>query len=314
MDERISVIIPVYNVEKYLTRCVNSLLNQTYRNIEIILVNDGSSDDSLEICRKLAEKDTRVIVLNQENQGQSIARNEAMKAAAGKYFCFVDSDDYVAPNYIEVLYNLLSENDADISFCRFSEFYGERINISNNNEFKTKIQQLSRKEMLINMHNPNDRLYVFVWGKLFKRELFNDTIFPPGRICEDLAILYKLYDRSKKSVITNEVLYYYFRDNENSSTFVLKHKFYEDVAYVLEEKMTYMKEKGYEDILPYVRKTYMYWMLDYYRKLSKTSDKKRKKEVLKKYRELYLSNKEFISEKMYKLFYYFPEIYIKLKK
>lgn len=314
MDGKISIIVPVYNVEKYLKRCVNSLINQTYKNIEIILVNDGSYDNSLEICEEFTQKDTRVIVLNQDNQGQSVARNKAIKAASGKYFCFVDSDDYVAPNYIEVLYKLLLENNADISLCRFSEFYGEGVDVSKLNKAKPCIQYLSNKEMLTNMYNPNQDVYIFVWGKLFRRELFDDIFFPPGRICEDVAVLYKLFDRANKGVITDEVLYYYYRNNEGSTTYVLKHKFYEDISFVLEEKMNYMKSNGHEDLLPLIRKTYMYWMLDYYRKLSKASDKKKKKEVLEKYRELYLSNKKFITEKMYKLFYYFPQLYCKLKK
>lgn len=315
VNERISVIIPVYNVEKYLGRCVDSLLKQTYTNIEIILVDDGSTDNSFEFCKQFAKEDTRVIALHQKNQGQSVARNEAMKIANGSYICFVDADDYVVHDYIERLYELLIKNAADISLCRYTEFYDEDINISLTKNKNTEVRCLTKQEMLINMHNPNEKLYVFVWGKLFKRELFSENInFPAGRVCEDHAILYKLYDRADKFILTNEQLYCYFRNNINSSTYKLNHKFYEDASFVLEEKISYMKKSGHEDLLPYIKKTYMYWMLDYYRKLSKTSDKKRKKEVLKKYKELYLSNQEFITEKMYKLFYYFPEIYIMIKK
>lgn len=315
VNERISVIVPVYNVEKYLGRCVNSLLTQTYTNIEIILVDDGSADNSLQLCKQFSKEDTRVIALHQKNQGQSVARNEAMKIASGKYFCFIDADDYVVSDYIERLYELLINNDADISLCKYTEFYDEEINTTLPQNIKTEVRYLTKQEMLINMHNSNEKLYVFVWGKLFKRKLFSQDInFPAGRICEDHAILYKLYDRADKFILTNEQLYCYFRNNINSSTYKLNYKFYEDASFVLDEKIIYMKKNGHEDLLPYIKKTYMYWMLDYYRKLSKTSDKKRKKEVLKKYRELYLSNQEFITEKMYKLFYHFPELYIKLKK
>jgi len=314
MTDKISIIVPVYNADKYINRCLDSLLNQSYENTEIILVNDGSKDDSAGICEQYKAIDPRIKLIHQINQGQSVARNEALKIATGNYICFVDADDYVSSEYVYKLYKLMQDNNSDISMCDFTYFYDKKLKKDVISNGKNIVKMLSAKDMLLNMHKVKNELYVVVWGKLYKKELFTGIEFPSGRICEDQAVLYKLYDNAKIIAYSDEILYYYFRNNQDSSTFQLKHKFYEDLYAVLEEEIEYMKLKGYEDIIPEIKKTFMFWLLDYYRKLKNATDSKKKKGILKKYRELYRSIRPLIKENMYRSFYYLPEIYIKIKK
>jgi len=119
MNELISIIVPIYNVEIYLEKCLNSIINQTYKNIEILLINDGSSDNSLRICKKYQKKDKRIVLINKKNGGLSSARNAGIDKASGNYLLFIDSDDYIEIDMIEKLYNNIKSNNADISICNF---------------------------------------------------------------------------------------------------------------------------------------------------------------------------------------------------
>ena len=323
-EAKVSVIVPVYNVEKYIDRCVSSILRQTYENIELILVDDGSPDNCGEILDDYATKDSRVKVIHQSNAGQSKARNEAIKIAQGEYYCFVDSDDYMHDNQIQRLIELMYDYNADISMTHFCNFSGEKVTISDlkDNVGNTGLSsdtsdiiELSNTDCIRNMHMVSDELYVVMWGKLFKKELFEGIVFPEGRICEDLAILYKLFDKAKSVVYSKEILYYYFRDNTNSSTFFIKDKFYEDVFIALEEEIEYMAD-NHRDLIDYPRKTYMYWIFDYYCKFVKLNDTKNIEKIKKlhnKYKQLYKESKGLKKEKFYTFFYYMPSLYIKLK-
>ena len=323
-EAKVSVIVPVYNVEKYISRCVDSILNQTYANIEVILVDDGSPDSCGEILDGYALKDQRVKVIHQNNAGQSKARNEAIKIATGEYYCFVDSDDYMHENQIQRLIELLYDYNADISMTHFCDFSGDRVSLTDLKENvgntgmsigTPDIAKLSNIDCIRNMHMVSDELYVVMWGKLFKKELFDGIIFPEGRICEDLAILYKLFDRAKTIVYSKEVLYYYFRDNLNSSTYVIKDKFYTDVFMALDEEISYMSQK-HEELVNYPRKTYMYWLFDYYCKLSKSKENKNRakcKDLYCKYKQLFRESKNLKKEKFYTFFYYMPNLYLRLK-
>ena len=123
MDKLISVIVPVYNVEKFLDKCISSIVNQTYKNLEIILIDDGSTDESVQICDKWQEKDNRVRLTHKENTGVSDTRNIGLEKTTGEYICFVDSDDYIEPDYIENLYKSLTENNADIASITYSSIF-----------------------------------------------------------------------------------------------------------------------------------------------------------------------------------------------
>ena len=211
-DELISVIVPIYNVENYLKISIPSIINQTYKNLEIILIDDGSSDNSSKICDEYALVDNRIKVIHQKNVGVSITRNNGIKVSKGNYICFIDSDDYVLNNYIEYLYNILKETNSDLSQCNYYEVYDckyKRINLNN------KIITYTGKEAIIDMlyeRNMNSSL----WGKLIKKELFTNLSFNNSyKKFEDYDIIHKIYNNSSKIVYGNQPKYYYFIRNNS---------------------------------------------------------------------------------------------------
>ena len=210
----ISIIVPIYNVELYLEKCINSILNQTFKNFELLLVNDGSTDNSGEICDKYARVDNRIKVIHKENGGLSSARNEGLKNALGEYFAFVDSDDYIDYRMYETLFGLIKENQADISICNFIRQYNGKI------EYKedTYIMNIfNTEEALQEMFKGN--LYRFsVCNKLFHKRCFSGVIFPEGRIHEDLSTSYRLFSNAKKVVYTNFPGYIYVKREESILT------------------------------------------------------------------------------------------------
>ncbi|MFJ8260431.1 glycosyltransferase family 2 protein [Rummeliibacillus sp. NPDC094406] len=210
MNPEISIIIPVYNVEKYLNRCITSIINQTFKNIEIILVNDGSKDLSGELCDHIAKSDNRIIVIHKQNGGSSSARNAGLKKARGDYIAFVDSDDWVSLDMYEYLYKIINEHNADIA--QVCDYVTAK---------KTKIKNKEIKEVLISGKEKLIDYFIeaqfSVCVRLFKREVFNGIIFPEGKINEDIVTNYKLLLNSSKIAKSNQIMYFYFR-NPRSNT------------------------------------------------------------------------------------------------
>lgn len=210
-DKLISVIVPIYNIELYLKQCLESLINQIYQNIEIILVDDGSTDQSGVICEEYAEIDKRIIVIHQKNQGLSGARNTGLRKASGDYIAFVDADDVVSIHYLSTLYWHLIRNNADISCC---QYYSQKRNVVfSKNEPKLKGTILSSKRMLEDWHGTNKYIETVVWNKLYKRDVFihdgEMILFAVGRNHEDILISHQLVANSKKIVLLDNKLYYY---------------------------------------------------------------------------------------------------------
>jgi glycosyltransferase involved in cell wall biosynthesis len=208
----VSVIIPIYNTEECLDKCVGSIVNQTYKNLEIILVDDGSTDNSLMICDEWASKDNRIKVIHQENGGVSKARNTGLDNVTGEYISFVDSDDYVEKNYIDFLYYNLHAYGADISMGKQKVTYP-------NMSFSTASGNLYKytPHDCFDMLMYHEDFDVSAWGKLFKKELFDGIRFPEGRLYEDTATTYKVMDRAKLIVLNSLVIYHYVI-RENSIT------------------------------------------------------------------------------------------------
>ena len=209
MNDLISIIIPVYNVEQYLNRCIDSLIAQTYHNIEIILVDDGSTDSSSKIVDEYLSKDNRIRVIHKKNGGLSDARNKGIEISKGKYLTFVDSDDYVTKTYVETLYSTIIEYSADISICSYQVKYetGQTLKKGKNKKGVYTTEE-ALKRMLY--HKDFD---VSAWAKLYRKELFNGIFFPKGRLFEDAATTYKLIMKSKKiSFNLKEEYYYIIRD------------------------------------------------------------------------------------------------------
>lgn len=180
--ELISVIVPVYKVEKYLKKCVNSILTQTYSKLEIILVDDGSPDNCGVLCDEYALKDDRIKVIHQENKGLSAARNTGIDASHGDYLCFVDSDDLVTPDYCQVLYDLLKDNDYDFSVCGVCRFEDGDNPILKMTDLNNKVWK--SKEFLKEQVNKNSEFGV--WNKLYRRSVFSKMRFAEGRLNEDV--------------------------------------------------------------------------------------------------------------------------------
>lgn len=211
----VSVVVPIYNVEQYLQKCLNSIRNQTYKNLEILLINDGTKDNSLEICNKNAKKDERIKVVSQKNGGLSKARNTGLKKATGEYICFIDADDFIDEHYIEYMLRNVIESDSDICACDFyyinedEETWSKNV-IKNNQEF-TNI------EAICDILGEKQTTEVMAWNKLYKRSLFidNNIIFPVGKLHEDNFTTYKLYYFAKKITLINDKLYYYLQRNNS---------------------------------------------------------------------------------------------------
>ena len=213
MGEKISVIVPVYNVEQYLERCVNSIINQTYTNLEIILVNDGSTDNSGKLCDELAKKDERIRVIHKENGGLSDARNRGIDESESDLVGFIDSDDYIDRDMYEILLKNLNNTDADLSMCGLYDVYNSipQAQVTNKETWELSSEQAIKMVMEAKI------LSVTAVNKLYRKSLFSDLKFEVGKIAEDAFIMIKLLDKCEKIVATNEKKYYYVH-RENSIT------------------------------------------------------------------------------------------------
>ena len=222
--ELISVIVPVYNVERYLRRCVDSILHQTYRNLEVLLVDDGSTDASGAICDEYAAQEERVTAVHQKNGGLSAARNAGLERAQGTYLCFVDSDDFLDSRMLETLCRDLQEKDADVAVVGFRMF--EREEELAPAELAVPVQCMTGREAIRNTL-VSDELGDFAWNKLYKRELFRDIRYPLGRMMEDQGTTYRIFQQCSKVVYRPVPLYYYYQ-RPDSILHRRNMKFYED--------------------------------------------------------------------------------------
>ena len=213
MQEKISIIVPVYNVEAYLERCVESILKQTYTNFELLLINDGSTDKSGDLCDQLALRDDRIRVIHKENGGLSHARNRGIDEASADLIGFIDSDDYIDADMYETLYRQLKEANADLAMCDHYDVYNQ---IPEKQVSEIKTWQFSSEEA-IKMVMEAKVLSVTAVNKLYRKELFNQLRFEIGKIAEDAFIMIRLLDQCQKVVATNEKKYYYVH-RENSIT------------------------------------------------------------------------------------------------
>ncbi len=212
MNNKISIIVPIYNADKYLKKCLDSIINQTYKNLEIILIDDGSVDNSLKICKDYAKKDKRIIVFSQKNKGQACARNYGLNIATGDYIGFVDSDDWIDLDMFEYLYNLIVKYGADCSYIKI----------------RKKKYDIQAKKIIESIYKDEDILIEYlkfgmktgeyaVYTYLYKREIIENVRFPEGRINEDIPFLYCVLENAKILVKSNKHCYNY-RLSENSTT------------------------------------------------------------------------------------------------
>lgn len=208
----ISVIVPVYNVKSFIKECIDSIACQTYRNLEIILIDDGSTDDSGDICDGYALKDIRIKVIHKKNGGLSDARNAGIEIATGDYIAFIDSDDYIYPEYFEYLYELISKNNADMSSCQ-PILVDESGNIMSTPlvEKDQHINTISGRENCMAEYVISNKINTTAWGNLYKTNLFKESgiRYPVGKYHEDVYTTYRIIDLCEKIVVGNRQLYAY---------------------------------------------------------------------------------------------------------
>lgn len=242
----VSIIVPVYKVEKQLERCIRSILNQSFTNFELILVDDGSPDRCGEICDEYEKKDKRIKVIHKKNGGLSDARNAGLNIAKGKYIGFVDSDDIIHSEMYERMYNCITKYNVDIVQCKFRKFKSiEDINKFSNIK-DANIEYYTSKEAIIDMID-NNKINVNTWNKLYKRELFENERFPKGKIHEDEFLTYKLIYNSNKVAYINKELYYYYQNDNGimNGSNLLKRL---DRIEALEERSNFFLKNGDKDL------------------------------------------------------------------
>lgn len=208
-NKLISVIVPVYNVERYLERCIQSIKSQTYKNLEIILVNDGSGDASGTICEEYAKKDARIQVIHQDNKGLSAARNKGLDLASGSLIIFIDSDDYINVRMIEILYENLTKQNADISICDFRRMSDDEESMET--EQNSGHECMSGIEFCHELYRERQVQAVAAWNKLYRIEVFDGARYPEGKSHEDEFLTYQLLYNARKVVYTKAKLYYYIQ-------------------------------------------------------------------------------------------------------
>ena len=250
---KLSIIIPVYNVEKYLKECLDSVCNQTLKDIEIICINDGSTDNSLSILKNYAQKDTRIKIISKENEGQASARNLGIKKSSGEYVAFVDSDDFIEPSMFEKLYTKAKNNDLDIVMCKIATYDNQTEEIKYNvwyymlgvfKDFEKDIfNHKDTKEFTCN-------IAVTPYNKIYKNSLLKDNniLFPEGLIFEDEKFFFDTYLRAKKVSIVDEFLYYYRVNRKGSTVDISKENDYSDIVCISKQiRNTFKKTGDYEE-------------------------------------------------------------------
>ena len=283
----ISIIVPVYNVEKYLENCIESILNQTFKDFELILVDDGSTDNSGKICDIYKKKDSRIKVIHKNNGGLSSARNAGIDVAGGKYIGFVDSDDSIHPKMYETLYDLISKYNSDIAICNFKNIYNMLYKEYEEIEMNGIIE-MSNIEAINNLYDSTIGLRLRVsWNKLYNKYLFNDIRFELGRVHEDEFIAHKILYKSNKVVYIDRELYYYLQ-REGSIMHDKSLKKDTDWILAFSDRMKFCKRMGLNDIYEGTCYIYINIFFETYYNILKSG--KYDKLELKKLRKDFISN------------------------
>lgn len=253
--ELISIIIPVYNIERYLPRCLETIAAQTYKKLEIILVDDGSTDDSREICDAFAEKDSRAIIVHQENQGPSVARNAGRKVAKGDYILFVDGDDYMRQNTVEIMYQAINKNK-DYGFAMTSLSRTERLDENTDSIGVDFIQELNQEDLMAGLFGKvNNEQFVVQWNKLYRRELIEGILNNNNSImCEDFDFNMQVFLKTRTAILISCSCFYYVQRKES----ITKRADGWDYYYC---NMTELLYHNYIKISPISKKNYGHYLL-----------------------------------------------------
>lgn len=272
MRPKLSVILPVYNVEYYLERCLDSIINQTFKNFELLIVNDGSPDNSHLICEAYAVKDHRITNFKKSNGGLSSARNFGLNRAKGDFIAFVDSDDYLDLNMFQLLIDALVKYGASISICGTNDvFVDGSIKLVNSFNEDTILSKQRALELLVK----DELINSFAWNKIYRRELFEEVRFPEGRIYEDVAVMFKIFHKADKIVNIKDSLYFYLHNAEGISRSKGKELIIaRDLFYAHYERYQFILDKSeYHAVLPISGKQSILFAINYLHRmvLSKSS-------------------------------------------
>lgn len=281
-NQIVSVVVPIYNVEKYLLRCINSIRAQTYKYLDIILVDDGSLDNSGSICDDAAKMDERITVLHKTNGGLSDARNAGIDIAKGSYICFIDSDDVIAEYFVESLLHLCVSTNAQVAVGRY-QMFDEKVEFSQTE--REKIAVFSGEDAVKQLLGNDYVTYVIACNKLYDIALFESIRYPKGLLHEDEATTYKLLYNANRVVETNHVVYgYYMRQNSiTTSSFSIKRLDYLKIA---KERADFFRDNHKSELYDKFLYIYTRDLLMYYRKVKKQLNRKDIASMIKKeYRE-----------------------------
>lgn len=316
--ELISVIVPVYNVEEHLEKCLSSIVNQTYKNLEIILVDDGSTDSSGEICDRYAMCDERFVVIHNENGGVSAARNAGVAKATGEYIMFVDSDDYVESDIAEFLLNLTLQYDADISMCGF-KYADTEGNTWNQTDLAVAEGCISGNDFWQRFYSGGRIIGVTLWAKLYKRSLWNDVFFPVGKLHEDEFVTHILIKNCKSIAVSKKPLYYYVQRKGSIMNTQFMTQNFDSAEGILMRCRFFYEQKEYDN----AAKSLTMAMYNIIRGLDlleipTSSDKNRVRELKKEfrslYRKLFFKNTDIFSKIKCGVFYLNTKLFKLLKK
>lgn len=215
-NTKISVIIPVFRVEAFLQKCVDSIRNQTYKNLEIILVDDGSDDGCPALCDAYAEIDDRIKVIHQKNGGLSAARNSGLEVATGEYIGFVDSDDYIDPFMYECLLDEMRKQDASLGICAFDYVTPAGVKLEGE-EYESPLRDgvYDGKELLAKVIEKNGCFYVTAWNKLYKKEIWDNLRFEDGKVHEDEFVIHKVLLKCRKVAVVSDIFYHYMQNDKS---------------------------------------------------------------------------------------------------
>ncbi len=250
---QISVIVPVYKVEPYLRRCVDSILNQTYRDFELILVDDGSPDNCGKICDEYAAQDSRVTVIHKKNGGLSSARNAGLDIAKGEYVTFIDSDDQVAQSYLEYLFRIAEDNEAEISTCGIL-LNADFDNLAEENPFIAPCVVLEGRAAAMQPYKQGGLIVISACCKLYSRRLWSDIRFPVGKIHEDQAVVPIVLHRARKVTASQAKLYFYRNVEDSIMHKAFTTKRYDDIEAV-DGCIAYFEEQGEKELAELAGKT-----------------------------------------------------------
>ena len=299
MEELISIIVPVYNVEKYIKECIESILCQTYTNFELILIDDGSKDKSGQICDEYAKRDNRIIVIHKQNEGLSKTRNRGIDIAKGSYISFIDSDDYVEKNFLEELYHLIKENDTQVAQCGFVNIGEDRTKSKQENDM---VNVYTGKQMIVDIYTmlwiPN----TVVWNKLYKSELVKQIKFKENVIHEDEFFSWKVFYAIDKVAVTKRQLYHYRKVEQSITNQKYTVKRLSHIQ-ALEERLETFKRDNEKELYEKTLSEYLIALVENYNKCrkyipeSKNVQKELKIKFRKNWKEVIFSRYISISKK-----------------